>query len=572
VALLDTVDDLSVRALNLKLTKKRYIDCLRDVTAKKVLALKKAKDLFEAAIDRLAAAQEYELKSKQAQAERTARQVYLQKGQEALRLFNAEVTALTTEYQSLHSLIRHYRSTLATQTDKLAVQECVIMKLQTHVAVSLRERADERILQQQLAQRQSERLDAQRRPGDPDGEWTGSRLSRHQFDFYGMNIRLQDSDAERVKEGLVCRAKDEEIRGLKQELEALKNERDQQFLLLEREMATASRLAAELRTARREIRDLAASQQEQEAARERRFAHERADLQTKIMKLQTQMNKFRKYNELELAIKDATIQKKDLLITKFRANTKKMRAILRVPRLSRLFHEGLREERLPEYEVLEQVYDAHYELAEEWLPADRYESQEERASFVGTKDGVARLDAARKLSLVEQHIVERNKGSPTRFDAAGVTSSLDFHTAMSKQGYLRQAHQRLMTQALDLRPRNHDKYGKDAPQSSTDPVGAEFRSIQHRRLGAGDGSLNGSQGTFQRYKIKFADNNIKISWKGKKSRNRKMKGAATGPGEYPEAGLPSRLYNTAQKTKGAAARGLNLWQSLDRTNYGTSLR
>ena len=74
MALLDTVDDLSVRALNLKLTKKRYIDCLRDVTAKKVLALKKAKDLFEAAIDRLAAAQEYELKSKQAQAERTARQ------------------------------------------------------------------------------------------------------------------------------------------------------------------------------------------------------------------------------------------------------------------------------------------------------------------------------------------------------------------------------------------------------------------------------------------------------------------------------------------------------------------
>lgn len=248
-----------------------------------------------------------------------------------------------------------------------------------------------------------------------------------------------------------------------------------------------------------------------------------------------------------------------------------MRAILRVPRLSRLFHEGLREERLPEYEVLEQVYDAHYELAEEWLPADRYDSQEERAPFVGTKDGVARLDAARKLSLVEQHIVERNKGSPTRFDAAGITTSLDFHSAMSKQGYLRQAHQRLMTQALDLRPRNHDKYGKDAPQSSTDPVGAEFRSIQHQRLGARDGSLNGGQGTFQRYKIKFADNNIKISWKGKKSRNNKMKGAATGPGPYPEVGLPSRLYNTAQKTKGATARGLNLWQSLDRTNHGTSL-
>ena len=63
VDMIDNIDDLSERAKHLKLTKKGFIDCLREVTCRKIDGIKKAKELFELAIDKLVHAQEYELRN-----------------------------------------------------------------------------------------------------------------------------------------------------------------------------------------------------------------------------------------------------------------------------------------------------------------------------------------------------------------------------------------------------------------------------------------------------------------------------------------------------------------------------
>lgn len=246
VDMIDTIDDLAERAKRLKLTKIGFIDCLREVTCRKIEGIKRAKELFECAIDKLAAAQEYELKNQQSQAIRVAQQVYLQKGREAMALFNTESHAIIREYHSLHSLIDFYKEQVATQNQKLAQQECIISKFQTHIGVCMRERVDRQILQLQLASRQSQPISTKHRPEDPDGEWTESKLFRHQFDLYGMNIRLQGSEVSRLKESRLVQEKDEEIEFLQERLEYLTNDFEQQGQLLQEETATVSRLKLEV--------------------------------------------------------------------------------------------------------------------------------------------------------------------------------------------------------------------------------------------------------------------------------------------------------------------------------------
>lgn len=45
----------------------------------------------------------------------------------------------------------------------------------------------------------------------------------------------------------------------------------------------------------------------------------------------------------------------------FTANSKKMKAVLRLPRLCKQYHDLIREEKMPEFESLELVFNRHYE-------------------------------------------------------------------------------------------------------------------------------------------------------------------------------------------------------------------
>jgi len=56
VRMVQNIDELSERALNIKLTKNDFIDCLRRVTKSKIVGIKEAKEIFERRVTKLAKA------------------------------------------------------------------------------------------------------------------------------------------------------------------------------------------------------------------------------------------------------------------------------------------------------------------------------------------------------------------------------------------------------------------------------------------------------------------------------------------------------------------------------------
>jgi len=63
IDIVENIDNISERALNMKITKNDFMDCLRDVTKSKILAIKEAKEIFEVRVSKLVRAQEYELRT-----------------------------------------------------------------------------------------------------------------------------------------------------------------------------------------------------------------------------------------------------------------------------------------------------------------------------------------------------------------------------------------------------------------------------------------------------------------------------------------------------------------------------
>jgi len=86
-----------------------------------------------------------------------------------------------------------------------------------------------------------------------------------------------------------------------------------------------------------------------------------ANLTGEIKRLLQVRQSSAKYAKIELKIKDATIKNLENKLNLFTDNSKKMKAILRVPRLTKQFHDILAEGKLTEFACLSKVYDHHYE-------------------------------------------------------------------------------------------------------------------------------------------------------------------------------------------------------------------
>jgi len=67
-----------------------------------------------------------------------------------------------------------------------------------------------------------------------------------------------------------------------------------------------------------------------------------------------------------MKIKNTIIDKLEKRVKLFKDNARKMRAVLRVPRLTKQYQDMVREERIPEFDCIEKVYQRHFEgLAED---------------------------------------------------------------------------------------------------------------------------------------------------------------------------------------------------------------
>ena len=73
-------------------------------------------------------------------------------------MFNDEARRLQKQYRTTHDLIKYYECALQDKNNKLALQECMLVKLHTHVAVSMRQRADRALVQRQLSYRLAQPL------------------------------------------------------------------------------------------------------------------------------------------------------------------------------------------------------------------------------------------------------------------------------------------------------------------------------------------------------------------------------------------------------------------------------
>ena len=63
---------------------------------------------------------------------------------------------------------------------------------------------------------------------------------------------------------------------------------------------------------------------------------------------------------MELKVKDAVIKKMEKRAELFNLCTKKIKAVLRVPRLAKQFHDMMAEGKCGEFDCLEAVYDHHF--------------------------------------------------------------------------------------------------------------------------------------------------------------------------------------------------------------------
>jgi len=72
----------------------------------------------------------------------------------------------------------------------------------------------------------------------------------------------------------------------------------------------------------------------------------------------------------EIQIKDGVIKNLEDRVELFKANCKSMRAVLRVPRLAREFHDLMAAGNLSEFDCLTDVYERHYRAVGESLLPD----------------------------------------------------------------------------------------------------------------------------------------------------------------------------------------------------------
>lgn len=89
--IVENIDDLSLRAQQMKITRNEYLDCLRHITKTKMMQIQEAKNIFEKRVNKLIKAQEYELQNNEKNGIMTAHKVFIQKGVEVQDLFNNEV-------------------------------------------------------------------------------------------------------------------------------------------------------------------------------------------------------------------------------------------------------------------------------------------------------------------------------------------------------------------------------------------------------------------------------------------------------------------------------------------------
>lgn len=125
----------------------------------------------------------------------------------------------------------------------------------------------------------------------------------------------------------------------------------------------ASTLKRELHDANADIRAMKAEFVMKHARQAEGFGKMLDNLKFELRRTLEESARFREYADFEQQVLEVCVTKLEGKCKLYREGGKKLRAVLRIPRLTRLYHDLIRRDGLDEFASLDQVYDLHFKTA-----------------------------------------------------------------------------------------------------------------------------------------------------------------------------------------------------------------
>lgn len=160
---------------------------------------------------------------------------------------------------------------------------------------------------------------------------------------------------------MILRQKQVEIQNLKNQVECQGFEID----YLKEDWSRVSHEVLELQSTYKEMEEK--SEQAQADAREfkenaeKQLEHDKVELTKQIDAVQKRIRQYKTYFKKELQVQEAISAKYKHQMEVYKANINRFRAILRVPRLCRIYHEAMRErENVEDLDIIDNIYKEHF--------------------------------------------------------------------------------------------------------------------------------------------------------------------------------------------------------------------
>jgi hypothetical protein len=205
---------------------------------------------------------------------------------------------------------------------------------------------------------------------------------------------------------LLLKEKEYEVAALQEQLDYMRNQNLELMKLSKKASEEASTLKRELHDANADIRAGKAEFATKHARQAAGFAKKFDNLKFELRRIIDEGARFREYADFEQQVLEVCLTKLEGKCKLYREGGKKLRAVLRIPRLTRLYHDLIRRDGLDEFASLDQVYDLHFKTAVgDFSPSRLAETPEVERHLMSRSLHRADLAAAPRLrsSLVDEH-------------------------------------------------------------------------------------------------------------------------------------------------------------------------
>lgn len=289
-------------------------------------------------------AQQYELRSQEAFGMAAAHHVFGAQARRLRELFEAEAHELSSEHHGLYELLRFYQKKMRHLGATLATQECIISKLSNHISTSMKGRLRERVQQKEVLNANpvldDDELYQEQVSSDSDPLRRG--LYGQTFDLYGGSFRLYElPEREAALTNVILREKQVEIRGLQEKLEA--EEGMHHFLMTdwERSVHEVTDLKIALADSAKRMADQQVEHEAYVASVKKKYEKELRKMRNEMRKQEGFVKKYRAYVTRELELHNKIRAGLEEQVRAYRDNVRRMKAVLRVPRLCRQYHDRM---------------------------------------------------------------------------------------------------------------------------------------------------------------------------------------------------------------------------------------